>query len=94
MRRRIAYVEDNDTTREAYAQLLRDEGFEVTPFSNKEEAIREMRLKLPDMALLDVSHRGDRDAGYEICTALRRVSEDIPIIFLTNRNGEVRAFCF
>ncbi len=89
VRRRIAYVEDNDTTREAYAQLLRNEGFEVTPFSNKEEAILEMRLNLPDMALLDVSHRGDRDAGYEICTALRKVSEDIPIIFLTNRNGEV-----
>ena len=89
MKRRIAYVEDNEDAREVYARLLRDVGFEVATYGGKDEAIASFRGELPDLALLDISHRGDRDAGYEICAELRRISTDIPIIFLTNRHGEV-----
>ena len=89
MNRRIAYVEDNEEAREVYARLLRDVGFDVATYGDKDEAIGAFRRELPDLALLDVSHRGDRDAGYAICTELRKISADVPIIFLTNRHGEV-----
>ena len=64
MNRRIAYVEDNEEAREVYARLLRDVGFDVATYGDKDEAIGAFRRELPDLALLDVSHRGDRDAGY------------------------------
>jgi two-component system OmpR family response regulator len=82
-------MEDNVAAQARYAQLLRDEGFDVIACSSKEDAIRALRQGMPDLALLDVSHRGDRDAGYEICNQIRRVSAELPIIFLTNRNGEI-----
>jgi two-component system OmpR family response regulator len=89
LKRRIAYVEDNDTTRDIYAQGLRDEGFDVMAYGNKGEAIAALRKQLPDLALLDVSHADDRDAGYQICAEIRRISGETPIIFLTNRHGEI-----
>ncbi len=89
MKRNIAYVEDNDETRDHYAQKLRAEGFAVTAYASKEEAIVGFAQSLPDLALLDVAHEGDRDAGYQVCAELRRLSSDVPIIFLTHRHGEI-----
>ncbi|MEH6586468.1 MAG: response regulator [Halioglobus sp.] len=89
MKRRIVYVEDLDETREAYAETLRREGFQVTAYGSKEEAIEDCRRQLPDLALLDIAHEGDRDAGYQVCTELRRLSSELPIIFLTHRHGEI-----
>ena len=89
MKRRIVYVEDNDSARESYAQGLRNEGFEVLAYGNKDDAIAALRVQLPDVALLDVSHADERDAGYQICAEVRRLSASTPIIFLTNRHGEV-----
>ena len=89
MQRRIAYVEDDDVTRMNYCQMLRDEGFDVTPYSNKADALAGFHKALPDLALLDVSHAGDRDAGYQLCFELRRISNEVPIIFLTGHSGEI-----
>jgi two-component system, OmpR family, response regulator len=89
MNRRILYMEDNETARQRYVQHLRGEGFDITPCASKHDAIRALQQDLPDIALLDVSHRGDRDAGYEICSEIRRISAEVPIIFLTNRHGEL-----
>jgi two-component system OmpR family response regulator len=87
--RRIAYVEDNDETRHAYCRLLRDDGFDVIEYSSKEEALAGFRRELPDLALLDVSHAHERDAGYQICAELRRMSNELPIIFLTSHDDEI-----
>lgn len=89
MQRKIAYVEDDAVILENYTELLRDESFDVTPYSTKEEAISAFQEKLPDLVLLDVSLHGERDAGYHICSELRRLSDDLPIIFLTSHDGEI-----
>src|SRR5210317_553222 len=89
MPRRIAYVEDDDRTRVNYCEALRDYGFDVTAYSNKADALASFRRELPDLALLDVSHEGERDAGYQICTELRQASSEVPIIFLTSHCGEI-----
>ncbi|MEM6580929.1 MAG: response regulator transcription factor [Pseudomonadota bacterium] len=89
MARRILYMEDNEEYRTLYGGVLRDRGFDVTVCASKREAISALLRELPDLAVLDVSHRGDRDAGYEVCSEIRRISTDLPVIFLTNRHGEV-----
>ena len=89
MRRRIAYVEDDDTTRANYSDMLRAVGFEVAAYGTKEDAINAFHKDLPDLALLDVTHAGERDAGYQICAELRRISSEVPIIFLTAHSGEI-----
>ncbi len=89
MQRRIAYVEDDDVIRKNYTEMLSDEGFDVTSYSNKEDAIAAFNHELPDLALLDISLHGERDAGYQVCSELRRISNEVPIIFLTSHDGEI-----
>ena len=89
MQRRIAYVEDDDATRRNYLQLLEKNGFNVTAYASKEEALPAFREELPDLALLDITHAGERDAGYQICSELRRMSDQVAIIFLTGHDGEI-----
>ena len=89
MGHRIAYVEDDPVILKNYTEILSDEGFEVAGYQAREEAIAAFRENLPDLALLDVSLQGERDAGYQICRELRRLSEDLPIIFLTSHDGEI-----
>lgn len=89
MQRRIAYVEDDDVIRTNYTEMLSDEGFVVTSYANKEDAIAAFQEELPDLALLDVSLHGERDAGYQVCSELRRLSNEVPIIFLTSHDGEI-----
>jgi two-component system OmpR family response regulator len=89
MRRRIAYVEDKQATRESYASRLRQEGFDVTEFADKSRALAVLGDDPHDLALLDVSHAGDREAGYDICRRLRELHPRLPVIFLTHRSGEI-----
>jgi two-component system OmpR family response regulator len=89
MQQRIAYVEDDAVIRKNYTEMLRDEGFDVTAYSKKEDAILAFQKELPDLALLDVSLHGERDAGYQVCAELRRLSTEVPIIFLTSHDGEI-----
>jgi two-component system OmpR family response regulator len=89
MPRRIAYVEDENATRESYARRLREEGFEVTDFASKTQALARLRGDPHDLALLDVTHAEDREAGYEICEQLRKLYPELPIVFLTHRNSEI-----
>ena len=89
MTRKILYMEDNEAARKRYLRHLGDEGFDITACASKDDAMAALRRDLPDLALLDVSHRGDRDAGYQVCSEIRRISAEVPIIFLTNRHGEL-----
>jgi two-component system OmpR family response regulator len=89
MDRQIAYVEDDDIIRENYTEILRDEGFRVHAYGSKADAMAAFGAALPDLALLDVSLHGERDAGYQICMELRRLAPELPIIFLTSHDGEV-----
>ena len=86
--KRIAYLEDDDTIRENYTEMLRDEGFEVDAYSIKEDAITAFQQALPDLALLDMSLHGERDAGLEVSRELRRLSPDAPILFLTSHDDD------
>ena len=89
LRRTIAYVEDDDETRGNYCRLLRDNGFKVIEYADKEAALAGFRRELPDLALLDISHQDERDAGYQICAELRAMSSELPIIFLTSHDEEI-----
>jgi len=89
MRRRIFYVEDDSVVREKYARMLKSEGFEVVSFTCKGEALISLRKEIPDLVLLDISEEGEHDAGYRLCAAIRRLSDEVPVIFLTNRQSEI-----
>ena len=89
MQKQMLFVEDDDVIRENYTELLADEGFEVSSFADRHSAINHARNSLPDIALLDISLCGERDAGFQMCSDLRQLSPQLPILFLTSHDSEM-----
>jgi len=89
MARRLALVEDDDVIWENYAEILRDEGFEVDAFASRSQALEAFQARLPDVALIDISLGEEREGGFRLCADLRRLAPLLPIIFLTAHTGEV-----
>ncbi len=88
MPKRIAIIEDNEAIRENYADALRRQGYEVLPFATRIEAMSAFRLRLPDLAVIDIGLADEVDGGFALCRELRAMSESVPIIFLTARDSD------
>ena len=88
MRRRIAIVEDDPAIRANYADVLKKHGYEVAVFGNRHDALAALRVRLPDLVLLDIGLADDLDGGFTLCRDLRALSATLPIIFLTARDGD------
>lgn len=79
----ILYVEDDATVRENYSLFLTKAGFTVTAVESTAAALQYFEKSKIDLALLDIGLGDDTDAGFHLCTELRKRSETLPIIFLT-----------
>ena len=89
MPRRIAIVEDDPAIRGNYADVFRRQGYEVAAFANRSEAMQVMRIRLPDLALIDIGLQDEIEGGFELCRQLRALSASLPIIFLTARDSDL-----
>lgn len=89
MRKNVMFVEDDTVVRENYVELLSDEGFIVAGYSDQGSALAGATEMLPDLALLDISLNDERDAGFQLCADLRRLSKKLPIMFFTSHDNEL-----
>jgi two-component system, OmpR family, response regulator len=89
MARRIAVIEDDSAIRENYADVLRRQGYEVAAFGSRQDALKAMRIRLPDLALIDIGLADEIEGGFALCRELRAMSSTLPIIFLTARDGDL-----
>src|SRR5438132_1414864 len=66
--------------------MLRNEGYDVMPAGNGPQALERVRVRMPDLILLDMM-MPEMD-GLEVCRRLKTdpVAQRIPIIFLTASN--------
>ncbi|KPK04766.1 MAG: chemotaxis protein CheY [Betaproteobacteria bacterium SG8_39] len=88
MARRIALVEDDPAIRANYSEALRKHGYEVAAYAGREEALKAMKTRLPDLAIIDIGLGSDVDGGFALCRDLRALSVHLPIIFLTARDSD------
>ena len=88
MPRRIALVEDDAAIRANYADALGKHGHEVLAYGSRNEAMAAFRVRLPDLAILDIGLGDDSDGGFALCRDLRALSAGLPIIFLTARDSD------
>src|SRR5689334_1183350 len=82
----IAFVEDEDTIREAVMLAFRQQGYEIQGFDDGQRAWETFAERLPDLVILDIGV--PRMDGLTLCRRLRARSEVLPIIFLTSREEE------
>ncbi len=89
MATKVALVDDDQNILTTVSILLESEGFEVTKYSDGEEALKGLVDNPPDLAVLDI--KMPRMDGMELLNRLRRVS-GLPVIFLTSKDDEIDEF--
>jgi len=85
LRRRILLVEDDRSTREAMAHLLRYLGLEVRACPDAEIARRVVVTYVPDIALLDIDLPGMH--GDDFAAFLQQCCPSTRIIFVSAEDG-------
>ncbi len=86
MARTILVVDDEKTLREALADGLETEGYQVLQAADGREAVDVFRRRHPDLILLDLML--PEISGTEVCRIIRAES-GVPILMLTAKSAEV-----
>jgi two-component system OmpR family response regulator len=86
--RQIAIIEDEAVIRENYADYLQRQGYRVTGFASREQALKVFEQGLPDLVILDIGLGDEIDGGFTLCRELRARTATLPIIFLTARDSD------
>lgn len=78
---KILYVEDELFLGKIVKESLESRGFEVVMETDGADVLRSFEEERPDICILDVMlpHR----SGFEIAEDIRKINDDIPILFLT-----------
>ncbi len=83
---KLLLVEDDQTLRETLAYNLAREGYQVIEAGDGTTALDLAREQKPDLVVLDVMLPGLD--GLTVCRTIRH-EQDVPIVLLTARTGEV-----
>jgi len=79
----ILVIDDNLDIRQLISSLLHDQGYHVRQAANYDQAMIEIKKKLPDIAIIDVKlDKGDND-GIDILTNIKKIDAEIPIIMIS-----------
>lgn len=88
MAKRIALVEDDAAIRANYAEAIKRHGYEVATYATRPEASAAFKLRLPELAIIDIGLGQEPDGGFTLCRELRAASATVPILFLTARDSD------
>jgi len=88
MARRIAIIEDDAAIRANYAEAFKRQGYDVSAYGARAEAMQAFRARLPDLAIIDIGLGDDSEGGFALCRDLRVLSPQLPIVFLTARDSD------
>lgn len=83
---RIALIDDDDDFREALAERLRLEGFDVAAFAGGEAALRALDRRFEGVVISDLRMPGMD--GRQLAERARRLDSDLPVILMTG-HGDV-----
>ncbi|HEY8786102.1 MAG TPA: response regulator [Candidatus Limnocylindria bacterium] len=79
--KRVLVVDDDPDIRELLFTALEDEGFEVVPAGNGQEALAIIKTFRPDVIVLDLMM--PVMDGWQFAQELRARDEDIPLVLLS-----------
>jgi CheY-like chemotaxis protein len=82
---RLLLVEDDALVRETVAFMLEDEGFDVVPAIDADEALDLVRDGLDAPVIVTDVDLGRGLTGAELADALHRIRPEVRVIFITGR---------
>ncbi len=82
----ILVVEDEKEICWALETTMRDEGFQITQVARGEDAIREVRERAFDVAIIDVKLPGK--SGIEVSQVIRKMNPRLPIVMISGYHYE------
>ena len=83
MTNEILVIDDNLDIRLLISGILKDKGFFVREAANFDQALIEIKKKLPDVAIVDVKlDKGDND-GIELLTQIKKIDSEVPVIMIS-----------
>lgn len=84
---KILIAEDDPNIRFGLAQALKNEGYELLMAENGAIALELFQTRSPDFVILDIMM--PVMDGYTVCKEIRKVNEQIPILFLSAKDEEI-----
>ena len=84
----IVVIEDDRNIADLVELYLRQEGYRVVQAEDGTKAIDAVRNQRPQLVVLDVGLPGEMD-GLDVCRRLRSGGNNVPILMLTARDGEI-----
>nr|WP_086937357.1 proteobacterial dedicated sortase system response regulator [Thaumasiovibrio occultus] len=84
----IVIVEDEAAIRANYTDVLTRQGYKVTGYATRLDAMAAFEQGLPDLAIIDIGLDNEIDGGFQLCQSLRAMSTTLPIVFLTARDSD------
>jgi len=87
MKKQIAIVEDEPACARIMRRRLLGTAIRSRAYGNRQSAMQAFHVRLPDLAIIDISLKTRQKAGFDLCRDLRALSAELPIIFLTARTA-------
>lgn len=84
---RVLIAEDDINIRKGLVEILNDEGYETLEAADGEQALDLFTRERPDFVCLDIMMPGK--SGYDVCRSIRRLDENVPIVFVTAKSEEI-----
>ena len=82
----VAIVDDDESVRESLPDLVRQFGFRAEAFSSADRFLASALIAETDCLIVDIAMPGK--SGPDLYRRLRRRGDEIPVIFMTSREGE------
>ena len=83
MKQEVLVIDDNFDIRNLISEILKDKNYDVRQAANFDQAVSEIKKKLPDIAVIDVKlDKGDKD-GIDLLKLIKGLTDLVPVIMIS-----------
>src|SRR5271168_1491924 len=79
----ILIVDDEEDIRDLIAGILHDEGFETRVAGDSDGALQAVRMRRPQLVVLDIWLQGSRLDGIQVLDVLKREHPELPVVMIS-----------
>src|SRR5579862_3471469 len=79
----VLIVDDEEDIRDLIAGILKDEGYETRVAGDSESALNAVRLRRPQLVVLDIWLQGSKLDGIQVLDTLKREQPDLPVVMIS-----------